>query len=64
MDETILTWNVTNWITVVIMAALGFTLLALVAQVFHRATGGKYAGGSKGGGSQYSATAAPGTTTA
>lgn len=35
MDETILTWNVTNWITVVLMAALGFLLLAVVAQFFH-----------------------------
>jgi hypothetical protein len=39
MEETILTWNVTNWITVVIMAALGFLLLALVAQVFHKVRG-------------------------
>lgn len=39
MEETILTWNITNWITVVIMAALGFMLLALVAQLFHKARG-------------------------
>lgn len=39
MEETILTWNVTNWITVVIMAALGFLLLALVAQFYHNARG-------------------------
>jgi hypothetical protein len=39
MDETILTWNITNWITVVIMAALGFLLLALIAQVFHNMRG-------------------------
>jgi hypothetical protein len=35
MEETILTWNVTNWITVILMAALGFLLLAVVAQFFH-----------------------------
>lgn len=39
MEETILTWNVTNWITVVLMAALGFLALALVAQFFHAARG-------------------------
>jgi predicted cobalt transporter CbtA len=27
MDENIITWNVTNWITVVLMVAIGFTLL-------------------------------------
>lgn len=54
MEETILTWNVTNWITVMIMAALGFMLLALVAQVFHKMRG------TNSGGSQYST--APATT--
>jgi hypothetical protein len=48
MDETILTWNVTNWITVVIMASLGFLLLALIAQVFHKTRGSGH--------SQYSTT--------
>jgi predicted cobalt transporter CbtA len=27
MDENIITWNVTNWITVVLMVAIGFALL-------------------------------------
>jgi hypothetical protein len=27
MDENIVTWNVTNWITVVLMVALGFVTL-------------------------------------
>lgn len=58
MEETILTWNVTNWITVVIMAALGFLLLALVAQFFHKATGGKFASSNSGNNSQYSNTPA------
>jgi hypothetical protein len=31
-DAVILHWNVTNWITVVLMAALGFMALSLVAQ--------------------------------
>lgn len=30
MNETILTWNVPNWITVVLMAALGFAAIGLV----------------------------------
>ncbi len=32
-DENIVTWNVTNWITIVLMAAVGFGILA-VAQKF------------------------------
>jgi hypothetical protein len=28
-SETILSWNVTNWITVLLMAAIGFWLLGL-----------------------------------
>lgn len=35
MNETILTWNATNWVTVIIMVTLGFTALALLAQLFH-----------------------------
>lgn len=33
MQETFISWNVTNWITIVLMAAIGFALLA-VAQKF------------------------------
>jgi predicted negative regulator of RcsB-dependent stress response len=29
MNENILTWNVENWITVILMAAIGFMLLGL-----------------------------------
>lgn len=29
MAENVLTWNVTNWITVILMAAIGFFLLGL-----------------------------------
>jgi len=36
MDETIITWNATNWITVVIMAFLGFMVLALGAQLVRK----------------------------
>jgi hypothetical protein len=34
MDERIITWNVANWVSVVLMAAIGFTLLGL-AQKFY-----------------------------
>lgn len=29
--ETILSWNVANWITVVLMAVLGFAAIGLIA---------------------------------
>jgi hypothetical protein len=43
VSENIITWNFTNWITIVLMAALGFAAFAAVSQVFHKSTGGKYA---------------------
>ena len=30
MEETIISWNVANWVTIVLMAAIGFALLAFV----------------------------------
>lgn len=39
MSENIITWNFTNWVTVLIMAAVGFAALALVAQLTHAAIG-------------------------
>jgi hypothetical protein len=32
MNESIITWNVTNWVTVVVMVFLGFTIFAVVSQ--------------------------------
>lgn len=29
MEENLITWNVANWITVILMAAIGFALLGL-----------------------------------
>lgn len=29
MNENILTWNVENWVSVILMAAIGFMLLGL-----------------------------------
>lgn len=34
MNETILTWNVTNWITVILMAAVGFMVLGAASQAY------------------------------
>lgn len=32
-DETIISWNVANWVTIILMASIGFALLGL-AQKF------------------------------
>lgn len=34
METTYLSWNFTNWITIVLMAALGFMLLSFGSQLF------------------------------
>ena len=34
MERTLLSWNIANWITVLIMAAAGYAVLALAAQAF------------------------------
>lgn len=36
--ESILTWNVTNWITVILMAAVGFFLLGLAQKWYANKT--------------------------
>lgn len=41
MGENIITWNFTNWITVILMAAIGFFLLAIAQKAF---AGSKAAG--------------------
>jgi hypothetical protein len=38
--ENILTWNVANWITVVIMAAIGFFILGTVQSYISKKKGG------------------------
>lgn len=32
MNESILTWNVTNWVTVLVMVFLGFLIIAAATQ--------------------------------
>jgi hypothetical protein len=34
MDRVLISWNLPNWITVMLMGALGYVALALLAQVF------------------------------
>ena len=36
MNENIITFNFTNWITVVVMAVVGFVVFALLAQLFYK----------------------------
>lgn len=44
MNENIITWNFPNWVTIVLMAAVGFLILAALGQVFHKVRG---SGGSQ-----------------
>lgn len=34
MERTFISWNITNWITVLIMVYLGWALFALVSQAW------------------------------
>lgn len=34
MERTFISWNITNWITIVLMAVLGYVLFAIVSQVY------------------------------
>ncbi len=34
MDRVFLSWNFENWLTVVLMAGLGYVLFGLLSQVF------------------------------
>lgn len=45
MDERVIVqWTVTNWITIFLMATLGFVLLGFVAQAAHKMTGNTASG--------------------
>jgi hypothetical protein len=39
MDRVYIAWTIENWITVVLMAALGYVLFALVSQAYRNFTG-------------------------
>jgi hypothetical protein len=36
MERTMISWNLANWITVLLMAAAGYAVLALGAQILTR----------------------------
>ena len=40
-EETIISWTPANWITVIIMVALGFTILGAVARMVQQRNAGK-----------------------
>lgn len=42
-DETVITWSVQNWITVILMAVVGYAVFAVGAQLFHKAQAKKAA---------------------
>lgn len=44
MERTMLAWNLPNWITVILMAAAGYAVLAVVGQWIVK-PGSKTAGG-------------------
>jgi hypothetical protein len=39
MEENIITWNLPNWITVVLMVTVGFALLAALAGIVQKKRG-------------------------
>jgi hypothetical protein len=40
-EETIITWNATNWVTVVVMVAIGFMVLAVLSQLIRNWRGSR-----------------------
>ncbi len=40
MERTMISWNLPNWITVVLMAAAGYAVLGLLAQLLKRQQAG------------------------
>lgn len=40
-SDNLITWNVTNWVTVIVMAIAGFAALAVLAKLVAKYRGGK-----------------------
>lgn len=36
MERTIISWNLPNWLTIVLMAAAGYAVLGLIAQAIKK----------------------------
>lgn len=49
MERTMISWNLPNWITVMLMAAAGYAVLGLVRQVMMQSGGGQTPTSSLGG---------------
>lgn len=45
MERTMISWNFPNWISVMLMAAAGYAVLGLVAQLLKQQQGQGVAGG-------------------
>lgn len=35
-EDTILTWNPANWVTVILMVVLGFAIIGMVAKIWQQ----------------------------
>lgn len=38
-EETIISWNFANWLTVIIMAAVGFAIVGFAIKVYQKRSG-------------------------
>lgn len=39
MEDVVITWSFENWLTVILMVAVGFLVLSIAAQLVRRARG-------------------------
>lgn len=44
MERTLISWNLPNWISIMLMAAAGYALLGLIAQLLKQQQTGAAAG--------------------
>jgi len=40
MEKTIIQWNVYNWITIVLMASVGFAVIGMIGSLYRQYTNG------------------------
>ena len=45
MERTLISWNIPNWITIMLMAAGGYAILAVVKQLFVKGGATQSSGG-------------------
>lgn len=39
MEDVVITWSFENWLTIILMVAVGFLVLSIAAQLIRRARG-------------------------